>query len=301
MVLVEEMSLRGNDLGSGRKAAGKTLGEIGQGIAEMITGGCPASFPIEPGSRLRLRTDIYLHELDAVVEVKAGGSKVRDYQVAQHLKRHFAGGLTLMFVQNPFTGEIGPDLGDYLILRKRGITYSQVWFTGTNAKPIALSAKESPGEARLRMPAWPFGFGSKEKRGLKALVLYSLYGSDLNGAELIKEIQSLTHGLWRPTSGSLYPLLRDLQEQGIIQWTEDEKYRLATGVRAEFEGAFHLGVEAPAIGSMVASMHRYASYIEDVKNTGREDLRPHRARLKELAERLRNLAGEDEDKSTSEP
>ncbi len=206
-----------------------------------------------------------------------------------------------MFVQNPFTGEIGPDLGDYLILREKGIMYTQVWFTGTNAKPIAPSAKGSPGEVGRRLTAWPFGFGLKQKRGLKSLVLYALYGSDLNGVELIREVQRLTSGLWRPTAGSMYPLLRGFQEQGIIQWTTDERYKLAAEVRAEFEAAFRLEADVPAIDFMVTAMQRYASYMEDVKSTGREDLRPHRARLKELADRLRDLVGEDKDKGTREP
>jgi hypothetical protein len=120
--------LNANKLGSGFRAPKDVLGTIGQGIAEAITGGHPKSFHLEPPLPTILRVDIYLPETDSAVEVKTGGSKVKGYQLWGYQKALFSGGFSVMFVQNPFNGEIGPDVGDYIELQQRSVPYTQVWF-----------------------------------------------------------------------------------------------------------------------------------------------------------------------------
>jgi hypothetical protein len=128
--------LDGDKIGSGMRVAKDVLGIIGQGIAEAITGGRPKSFLVEPPLPTRLRTDIYLPETDAAVEVKAGGSKVEQHQILKYQKGLFSGGLSVMFVQNPFNGEIGPDVGDYIVLRQTNVPFVQVWFTSVRSEPL---------------------------------------------------------------------------------------------------------------------------------------------------------------------
>ncbi len=134
-------------------------------------------------------------------------------------------------------------------------------------------------------------------------MIYLLSSSPKNGVELMDGVEAITRGWWHPTAGSIYPLLKDMSEEGIVRKRDqDGRYELTSKTKSQFESSFGPGIRKPqTAGDMVSEMHGFVSYMEDVKNTGREDLRPHRARLKELAERLRNLAGEDEDKSTSEP
>jgi hypothetical protein len=128
--------LDGSKMGTGFRVAKDVLGVIGQGIAEAITGGRPKSFLVEPPLPTRLRADIYLPETDTTVEVKAGGSKVQECQILKYQKGLFSGGFSVMFVQNPFNGEIGPDIGDYIVLRQTKVAYSQVWFTGVRSEPL---------------------------------------------------------------------------------------------------------------------------------------------------------------------
>ena len=128
--------LDADKIGSGFRVAKDVLGIIGQGVAEAITGGGPKSFLVEPPLPTRLRTDIYLPETDTAVEVKAGSSKVEEYQILKYQKGLFSGGFSVMFVQNPFNGEIGPDIGDCIVLRQTRVAYSQVWFTGVRSEHL---------------------------------------------------------------------------------------------------------------------------------------------------------------------
>ncbi len=49
-----------------------------------------------------------------------------------------------------------------------------------------------------------------------------------HGYEIMKEINSRTHGIWKPTAGGVYPILRDLERSDYIkgQWQTQKNRRL---------------------------------------------------------------------------
>ncbi len=51
---------------------------------------------------------------------------------------------------------------------------------------------------------------------LKFLILRSLEDKDLSGSQLMQIFEKSTHGKWRPSPGSIYPILKSLEEEGII-------------------------------------------------------------------------------------
>ena len=56
------------------------------------------------------------------------------------------------------------------------------------------------------------------ERGILSLyVLNSLASSPKSGYELIREIESKTGGKWVPSKGSVYPLLSNLEEEGLVR------------------------------------------------------------------------------------
>ncbi|MEM2168988.1 MAG: PadR family transcriptional regulator [Candidatus Bathyarchaeia archaeon] len=56
------------------------------------------------------------------------------------------------------------------------------------------------------------------KRGyLKLAILHTLLSGPLHGYEMIKKIRENTLGLISPTAGSIYPALRELEENGFIK------------------------------------------------------------------------------------
>jgi len=64
-----------------------------------------------------------------------------------------------------------------------------------------------------------FQFASKSGRTRTLLALYVLHSLDKNeksGYDILREIEKLTNGAWVPSKGTLYPLLRQLETEGLI-------------------------------------------------------------------------------------
>jgi DNA-binding PadR family transcriptional regulator len=60
--------------------------------------------------------------------------------------------------------------------------------------------------------------GSRARRGdTRAAVLALLAEQPLNGYQVIQEIGERSGGVWRPSPGSVYPTLQQLQDEGLIQ------------------------------------------------------------------------------------
>jgi DNA-binding PadR family transcriptional regulator len=62
---------------------------------------------------------------------------------------------------------------------------------------------------------------------LRHQLLEKLKEKPMSGSEIMTELESETKGYWRPSPGSIYPLLAWLQDQGLI--TEAE--RTTSGIR----------------------------------------------------------------------
>jgi DNA-binding PadR family transcriptional regulator len=60
--------------------------------------------------------------------------------------------------------------------------------------------------------------------GLRTYVLFSLLESPKNGIQIAYDLVRLLG--WKPSPGSLYPLLMSLEREGLIERTEDGKLRL---------------------------------------------------------------------------
>ncbi|MCA0294631.1 MAG: PadR family transcriptional regulator [Actinobacteria bacterium] len=81
------------------------------------------------------------------------------------------------------------------------------------------------------------GFGggfSRERRGsnrvrrgdVQTAVLALLAEADMHGYQIIQELAERSGGVWRPGAGSIYPTLRQLQEQGLIRSREEGSKRV---------------------------------------------------------------------------
>lgn len=54
-------------------------------------------------------------------------------------------------------------------------------------------------------------------------ILHSLKKKPKSGYDLLKEISGKTGGLWTPSKGTLYPILKSLEEEGLIRVMETGK------------------------------------------------------------------------------
>jgi DNA-binding PadR family transcriptional regulator len=67
-----------------------------------------------------------------------------------------------------------------------------------------------PGEPRMR--------GPRAKRGdVRAAALALLAEQPMNGYQIIQEIGERSGGVWRPSPGSVYPALQQLEDEGLIR------------------------------------------------------------------------------------
>lgn len=134
---------------------------------------------------------------------------------------------------------------------------------------------------------WPFRWMMHRKRGLRMAVVSMLSGSPKNGVELMDEIEKMTQGWWRPSPGSIYPLLEQLTKEGMLRKREDGRYELTEKAGEELEWSFGPGFKKrPSLEEMFGEISGFVSYIEDLKKTDPEGAKAYAERLKELSKRL---------------
>src|SRR6266567_1717042 len=70
--------------------------------------------------------------------------------------------------------------------------------------------------------------GPRAKRGdVRAAALALLSEGPMNGYQIIQEISERSGGVWRPSPGSVYPALQQLEDEGLIRAEDGEGGRKA--------------------------------------------------------------------------
>jgi DNA-binding PadR family transcriptional regulator len=83
--------------------------------------------------------------------------------------------------------------------------------------------------------------GPRAKRGdVRAAALALLAEEPKNGYQIIQEIGERSDGLWRPSPGSVYPALQQLEDEGLIRAEADDSGRRA--YRLTDEGSSYVGM-----------------------------------------------------------
>ncbi len=62
--------------------------------------------------------------------------------------------------------------------------------------------------------------------GLRYWILFLLRRKEMTGAEIMNTLEEMSMGMWRPSPGSVYPMLKDLETEGLIvsKIVENKKY-----------------------------------------------------------------------------
>jgi len=70
----------------------------------------------------------------------------------------------------------------------------------------------------------PFGRGGRGKRArrgdVRAAILLLLEEEPRNGYQLMQELEERSGGVWRPSPGSIYPALSQLEDEGLVRSDE---------------------------------------------------------------------------------
>jgi len=62
-----------------------------------------------------------------------------------------------------------------------------------------------------------FRRGGRARRGdVRAAILALLAEQPRNGYQIMQELEQRSHGLWRPSPGSVYPALQLLEDEGLV-------------------------------------------------------------------------------------
>ena len=101
----------------------------------------------------------------------------------------------------------------------------------------------------------------------------------MNGVDIMNKLQEMSRGWYRPSPGSIYPLLEQLEREGMIMKNRDGKFELTQ------EFAKKSGV-ADDVASALSALESNASYLEDIQGADPARLQKCADRIGKLAKRL---------------
>jgi DNA-binding PadR family transcriptional regulator len=154
-----------------------------------------------------------------------------------------------------------------------------------------------------------FGRGQRARKGdVRAAILDLLAeGGQWNGYQLIQEIAGRTSGVWRPSAGSVYPALQQLEDEGLIAPEGEGRRRMYTLTDAgrtyadehadELNGAWDAAAgmtddEAMELGDLIRQV---MVAVMEVRRAGSADqLAQARAVLAQTRRSMYRILAEDE-------
>jgi DNA-binding PadR family transcriptional regulator len=93
----------------------------------------------------------------------------------------------------------------------------------------------------------PLGRGRKARRGdIRTAALLLLAEEPRNGYQIMQEVEERSDGVWRPSPGSVYPALQQLEDEGLIRSEEIDGRKLFQLTEAGREYVNERGEDKPA-------------------------------------------------------
>ncbi len=140
-----------------------------------------------------------------------------------------------------------------------------------------------------------FDWAKRTHKGLRRWILYIVRDSPKSGAEIMEVMEANLQGWWRPSPGSIYPLLKGLVDEGVLSRSEDKKYALTSKGREEVDHPWPWsGREAPAprtVEGVLEEVSSYVSYLEDLSRSNSKGIAENAGNIRELGSRLAKVGG----------
>jgi DNA-binding PadR family transcriptional regulator len=137
-----------------------------------------------------------------------------------------------------------------------------------------------------------FDWSKRTHKGLRKWIMYMVKNQPRTGMEIMDMIENTAQGWWRPSPGSIYPLLDQMVTEGVLRKLEGKKYSLTERGLEEIDKPFSwMGPSySPRSPEEVAEViSSYVSYLEDVAGSDRRKLLGSTGKIKELSSRLAKL------------
>src|ERR1700740_335964 len=84
-----------------------------------------------------------------------------------------------------------------------------------------------PRGGRFSPPGGHRGRGRRARRGdIRTAALLLLAEEPRNGYQIMQEVEERSDGVWRPSPGSVYPALQQLEDEGLIRSEESDGRKL---------------------------------------------------------------------------
>ena len=135
-----------------------------------------------------------------------------------------------------------------------------------------------PHRGRRRRHGGPHAFGRRAGRGdIRAAILVLLAEEPMHGYQIIQELTERTGGVWRPSPGSVYPTLQQLQDEELVREAPSDSgkrvYELTEAGREQAAGATApwsevTGESADALVSLHDLVHQVMAATRQVAHAG---------------------------------
>lgn len=129
-------------------------------------------------------------------------------------------------------------------------------------------------------PDWRLRFG--QRGWLRPMVLKALEEEPRNGIEIMDHMQQISQGWWRPSPGSVYPLLDTLVTEGLVKKRSDGRYELTDAYRRE-KGPISQAEQ------VLTSMEGEISYLQDLAQSNKKEFASHKQRIEGIVQKLSKL------------
>jgi|YelNatPaOPRAMG01_1025707.scaffolds.fasta_scaffold13178_3 DNA-binding PadR family transcriptional regulator len=136
------------------------------------------------------------------------------------------------------------------------------------------------------------GIGTGKRRGgLRYWILNLLYEKNLNGAGIMDEMEKQTMGWWRPSPGSVYPMLESMVEEGLIIKLKDGKYELTSEGKSSLEiTGMRFGRTPRTVEGILGEISGFLSLLEDTVSSENEKNERIREQIEKLSDRMSKLS-----------
>jgi DNA-binding PadR family transcriptional regulator len=132
------------------------------------------------------------------------------------------------------------------------------------------------------------GKWQQHRRGILRTWVFSILQQEpRNGAEIMNQIELASPENWRPSPGSIYPLLDQLCKEESISKREDGKYEIAEKGKKEFVWPYEMYSKQPrSEDGAIEEMNCHISYLEDLKRMDPSKITLNIDKLKSVRDRL---------------